>query len=137
MTLKRANLCMYSCLLFLSFSIKKFGSNWIGWSLGNVFIYFLTHIGPPNIFHHEVFSTLRYFLNTDIFGHKEFSTQRHSWLHLFWPSDIFHHEEFSTQLQFLSSWSITSWKRVSHHCSDRITYIKLIQNKSLTPIPHK
>ena len=55
--------------------------------------------GPPIIFHHEVSPTLRHFLNTDIFGRKEFSTQRHSWLHLFGPSDICHHEEFSIQLQ--------------------------------------
>ena len=87
--------------------------------------------GPTIIFHHEVSPTLRHFLNTDIFGRKEFSIQRHSWLHLFGPSDICHHEEFSIQLQLPAE--KVEKKRVLHHCSD----IRLILNKSLTTSQHK
>ena len=109
--------------------------------LGNIFCNFLVLIGPLNIFHHEVFSTTRYFPNTDIFGRKQFSTQRHSWLHLFWPSrhfppwGIFYAASILIDHQLPKHEKVE--KRVSHHCSDRITYIRLIQNKSLTPIPHK
>ena len=124
-------------------------SRWCLFSLSdNGFIFFR----PPNIFHHELFSTKRYIPNSDILGHKEFSTQRHSWLQLFPPPNIFSNEAFSKpktfsatrhfQLQFLGSRSITSsWnmrkmeKRASYHCSDKIMFVRLIQNESLTPTP--
>ena len=130
------------------------GSSWIGcrWCFSSLSDNGCNFFGPPNIFHHEVFSTTRYIPNSDILGHKEFSTQRHSWLQLFPPPNIFSNEAFSKpktfsatrhfQVQFLGSRSITSsWnmrkmeKRVSYHCSDKIMFVRLIQNESLTPTP--
>ena len=88
-----------------------------------------------------------------MFRYKEFSTLRHSWLQLFPPPNVFHYEAFSTpqtfsttrhfQVQFLGSRLINGSqnmeklkKKVSYHCSDRIIYIRLIQNEPLTPTAH-
>ena len=144
---------MYSCLLFRYFLTAKSDSNWIGWSLGNVFV------TSWHCLDHQKISTVRYFPLQGIFQAMTMLDTRsfplrHPWLQLFPPPDIFHIKVFSTmktfsaarhfQLWFLgsrlitSSWIWISRKKVSYHYSDRILYIRLIQNESLTPpLPHK
>ena len=93
------------------------------------------HFPPRGIFHHEIYSEQWHFGAQGVF-HSEtllaatFSTTKH------FPNP----KHF--QLQFLGSRSITSsWnmrkmeKRASHHCSDKIMFVRLIQNESLTPTP--
>ena len=106
----------------------------IGWSLGNVFIHFLTHIGPP--MDQQSFSTMRYLPPWGIFWTLTFLGVRS-----FPPRDtlgciFLDHQTFATMRNFLYSFNYQLKKlkkRVSHHCSDNW----LILNKSLTTSQHK
>ena len=111
---KSKGLYVFMPFVYVSFKCVINGSSWIGWSLGDAF-HFLTMVATS--MDPQTFSTMRYFPPRDIFrtsdilGHKEFSTQRHSWLQLFPPQNIFSNEAFSKpktfsatrhfQLQFL------------------------------------
>ena len=103
---------------------------------------------PWGIFHCKVFSKpwqcwtqgvfLSDTLGCNFFHHQTFSTSRSSphWKH-FLPQDIFSFDSLAhVWLPVPKIW--ISRKKVSYHYSDRILYIRLIQNESLTPpLPHK
>ena len=129
---------MYVFIPFIDifFIIEKInGSNRLGW---NVF-WSLSDTGC-SFLDCQTFSTMRYFPLRRIFCTVTY-----------WVHGVFHPETllaatFSTtrhfQLQFLGSSLITSSRNMKkekkgYHiiCSDRIIYIRLIQNESLTPTP--
>ena len=86
------------------------------------------HFPPQGTFHRKVFSEVTFWapgvFHPDTLLAATFSTTRHF------------------QLKFLGSWLLTSSRNMKkvkkgYHiiCSDRIIYIRLIQNESLTPTP--
>ena len=106
----------------------------IGWSLGNGFIHFLTHIGPP--MDQQSFSTMRYLPPWGIFWTLTFLGVRSFPPRATLGCIFLDHQTFATMRNFLYSFNYQLKKlkkRVSHHCSD----IRLILNKSLTTSQHK
>ena len=115
---KSKGLYVFMPFVYVSFKHVINGSSWICWSLGDVFLHFLTMVATS--LDHQTFSTMRYFPPRDIFGAETylgrsfplrdipaaiFSTTKH-----FQPWGIFH-TTFSVsrhfQLQFLGFRSIT------------------------------
>ena len=147
---KSKGLYVFMPFVYVSFKHVINGSSWICWSLGDVFFHFLTMVATS--LDHQTFSTMRYFPPRDIFWTVTFWGTRSFPLRDTLGCNFFHHQTFSAmrhfpnpkhfQLQFLGSRSITSsWnmrkmeKRASYHCSDKIMFVRLIQNESLTPTP--
>ena len=90
---KQRFVCVHAFYLLRSFLMKNKWSNWIVWSLGNVFLSF-SDTGC-NFLDHKTFSTMRHLPPWDTLGcndleNQTFSTMRH------FPNRLFDHKAFLT-----------------------------------------